>query len=169
MLSGDVSSSGLFIDLAILLFVFGILLFEITSRQKNKKKIAEFEQKIVTLEQFQSDVSASLDQKIYVLKEMLLEKTNPLTNRLKELSLKANSMQERSESIRREFEQKVEPIRASVDNSTAKFSSSHDAMRKIVQEGQNEIDRMAKDIDAFAEEIQRMKDFIRERTIDLEL
>ena len=169
MLSGDVSSSGLLIDLAILLFVFGILLFEITSRQKNKKKIAEFEQKIVTLEQFQSDVSASLDQKIYILKEMLLEKTNPLTNRLKELSLKANSMQERSESIRREFEQKVEPIRASVDNSTAKFSSSHDAMRKIVQEGQNEIDRMAKDIDAFAEEIQRMKDFIRERTIDLEL
>jgi methyl-accepting chemotaxis protein len=169
MLFGDLSSGGLLIDLAIVVVVFGILLFEIAAQLKTKKKMAELEQKIVTLEQFQSEISASIDQKVTILKEMLLEKTNPLTNKLNELTQKANAMHERGEAIRREFEQKVEPLRSSVDDTAAKFSSSHDAIRKIVQEGKSEIDRMTKDIDAFAEEIQKMKDFIRERTIDLEL
>lgn len=78
-------------------------------------------------------------------------------------------MHERNQAIRRELELKIGPLRASIDDTAAKFSSSHDAIRKIVQQGKNEIDIMTKDIDIFAQEIQKMKDFIRERIIDLEL
>jgi methyl-accepting chemotaxis protein len=100
---------------------------------------------------------------------MLLEKTNPLTSKLNELAIKANAMNEKSEAIRRELEENVTPLKASVDDTAAKFSSSHDAIRKIVQESRNELEKMTKDLNGFAEEIQKMKDFIREGTIDLEL
>jgi hypothetical protein len=42
-------------------------------------------------------------------------------------------------------------------------------VRKVVQEGKSEIERMAKEVGEFAEEIQQMKNFVREGTIDLEL
>jgi hypothetical protein len=38
-----------------------------------------------------------------------------------------------------------------------------------VQEGRSEIERMGKEVGEFAVEMQKMKDFVRERTIDLEL
>jgi hypothetical protein len=42
-------------------------------------------------------------------------------------------------------------------------------VRKAVQEGKREIEKMAKEVEGFAEEIQQMKNFIRESIIDLEL
>ena len=89
--------------------------------------------------------------------------------KINEISKKANMMYERNEVIRRELERKVRPLKASIDDTAAKFTSSHDAIRKTVQEGKNEIEIMAKDIDLFAREIQKMKDFIRERIVDLEV
>jgi len=169
MLFGDASSSGIYIDIAIMLMVCCILLFERAVRKKDKKKMAEVEQKIAALEQIQSATSESFEEEITLLKEMLLKQTNPLTKKLNELSKNARVMHERNQAIRRELEQKIGPLRASIDDTAAKFSSSHDAIRKIVQQGKNEIDIMTKDIDIFAQEIQKMKDFIRERIIDLEL
>jgi len=169
MLFGDASSSGLYIDIAIMLMVGCILLFERSVRKKSKEKMAEVEQKIAALEQFQSAASESFEKAITQLKEMLLKQTNPLTKKLNELSKNARVMHERNQAIRRELEQKIGPLRASIDDTAAKFSSSHDTIRKIVQQGKNEIDIMNKDIDIFAQEIQKMKDFIRERIIDLEL
>ena len=169
MLFGDASSSGLYIDIVIMLMVCGILLFERAVRKKSKEKMAEVEQKIATLEQFQSATSESFEEEITLLTEMLLKQTNPLTKKLNELSKNARVMHERNQAIRRELELKIGPLRASIDDTAAKLSSSHDAIRKIVQQGKNEIDIMTKDIDIFAQEIQKMKDFIRERIIDLEL
>ena len=42
-------------------------------------------------------------------------------------------------------------------------------MKKVIKEGEIEIKKISDDIDSFLQEIQRMKDIIRERTIDLEL
>ena len=169
MVFGDASSSGLYLDIGILAIVFCILLFAIAGRLKVKKKMAEIEQKIASLAQFQSDISATFQEEVGILKEMVLEKTNPLISKVNELLKKADAMNERNKAIRRELEQEVGPLRASIDDTTAKFRSSNDAMTKIVQQGKSEIEVMTRDIDAFSEEIKKMKDFIRERMIDLEL
>jgi archaellum component FlaC len=100
---------------------------------------------------------------------MLFEKTKPLASKVNELSQRTNTLIERSEAFRQELEDKVGPLQAAIDNSNVKFNSSHDAVRKVVQEGKNEIERMAKEVEGFAEEIKEMKNFIRESTIDLEL
>ena len=42
-------------------------------------------------------------------------------------------------------------------------------MNKVIEKSEEEIRKMTESIEAFREEIKKIKDFIRERTIDLEL
>ncbi len=169
MTLGELPSAGIYIDFALGVIVLLILFYEIAVQQRNRKKISELEKKIIAIQQAQAEVFASLEHKANAIKEVLFERTNPLTNKFNELSKKANALYERNEALRQELEQKVGPLQASVDDTAAKFSSSHDALMKVVQEGKNEIERVAKEVEGFAEEIQKMKDFIRDGTIDLEL
>ncbi len=169
MTLGELPSAGIYIDFALGVIVLLILFYEIAVQQRNRKKISELEKKIIAIQQAQAEVFASLEDKANAIKEVLFERTNPLTNKFNELSKKANALYERNEALGQELEQKVGPLKASVDDTAAKFSSSHDALMKVVQEGKNEIERVAKEVEGFAEEIQKMKDFIRDGTIDLEL
>ena len=166
---GGYSMVGLYIDIALAVVIFLILFVAIAIRKKAQQKADELEKRLILLEEQQAAMFASLEEKVSALKEMLFEKTNPLTTKLNELSKKLNAILEKNETIRSEIDGKVNPLKASIVESTNKMKSSHDIMMKIVQKGGNEIERMAKDIDAFALEIKNMKDFIRERTIDLEL
>jgi len=169
MTLGELPSTGDFIYLALGVLVFLLLIYQIAVQQRAKKKIGQLERTIVTLQQDQSEVFANLEDRANAIKEMLFEKTNPLTNKVNELSKKANTLLERYDGLRQDFEQQVGELKAAGDETTAKLTSSHDAVRKVVQEGKNEIERIGKEVEEFAVEIQKMKDFVRERTIDFEL
>ena len=169
MTLGELPATGHFIFLALGVLVFLLLIYQIAMQQKAKKKIGQLETAIATLQQEQSEVFANLDDRANAIKEMLFEKTNPLANKLNELSKKANTLLERYDGLRQDFEQQVGALKAAGDETTAKLTSSHDAVRKVVQEGKTEIERMGQEVGEFAVEIQKMKDFVRERTIDLEL
>lgn len=169
MTLGELPSTGHFIYLALGVLVFLLLLYQIAVQQRAKKKIRQLERAIVTLQQDQSEVFANLEDRANAIKEMLFEKTNPLTNKLNELSKKANTLLERYDGLRQDFEQQMGALKAAGDETTAKLTSSHDAVRKVVQEGRSEIEKMGKEVGEFAVEMQKMKDFVRERTIDLEL
>jgi tRNA G10 N-methylase Trm11 len=131
--------------------------------------MVELEKNIVTLQHNQAEVFTKLEDKANAVTEMLFEKTKPLANKVNELSKRANTMVEGSEALRRELEDKLGPLQTAIDNTNAKLNSSHDAVRKVVQEGKIEIGRIVKEVEGFAVEIQQMKNFIRESTIDLEL
>lgn len=169
MTLGELPSTGDFIYLALGVLVFLLLIYQIAVQQRAKKKIGQLERTIVTLQQDQSEVFANLEDRANAIKEMLFEKTNPLTNKVNELSKKANTLLERYDGLRQDFEQQVGELKAAGDETTAKLTSSHDAVRKVVQEGKNEIERIGKEVEEFAVEIQKMKDFVRERSIDFEL
>lgn len=169
MTLGELPTTGHFIFLALGVLVFVLLLYQLAMQHRAKKKIGQLEKTIVTLQQEQSEVFANLDDRATAIKEMLFEKTNPLTNKLNELSKKANTLLERYDGLRQDFEQQVSALRAAGDETTAKLTSSHDAVRKVVQDGKNEIERIGREVGEFAVEIQKMKDFVRERSIDLEL
>ena len=169
MTLGELPSTGHLIYLALGVLVFLLLIYQIAVQQRANKKIRQLERTIVTLQQDQSEVFANLEDKANAVTEMLFEKTKPLASKVNELSKRANTMLEKSEALRQELEDRLGPLQAAIDNSDAKFSSSHDAVRKVVQEGKSEIERMVKKLEGFAEEIKEMKNFIRESTIDLEL
>ena len=169
MTLGELPTGGLYIDLGLGIVVFLLLLYEIAAQARTRKRLTALEKNIVTLQNNQAEVFTNLEDKANAVTEMLFEKTKPLTSKVNELSQRANTILERSEAFRQELEDKVGPLQAAIDNSNVKFSSSHDAVRKVVQDGKSEIERMAKEIEGFAEEIKEMKNFIRESTIDLEL
>jgi SMC interacting uncharacterized protein involved in chromosome segregation len=169
MTLGELPTGGLYIDLGLGIVVFLLLLYEIAAQARTRKRLAELEKNIVTLQNNQAEVFTNLEDKANAVTEMLFEKTKPLASKVNELSQRANTMIERSEAFRQELEDKVGPLQAAIDNSNVKFNSSHDAIRKVVQDGKSEIERMAKEVEGFAEEIKEMKNFIRESTIDLEL
>jgi len=169
MTLGELSSTGLSIDIALGVLVFVLLFFEIAVQQRTKKKIEELEKMVGAIRENQSEVFANLEDRANAIKEMLIDKTNPLTSKFNELSRKANQMLARNEALRQEFQQQVNALKAAGDETSAKFTSSHDGVRRAVQEGKSEIERMAKEVEVFGVEIKKMKDFVRERTIDLEL
>ena len=169
MTLGELPTGGLYIDLGLGIVVFLLLLYEIAAQHRTRKGMAELEKNIVTLQHNQAEVFTNLEDKANAVTEMLFEKTKPLASKVNELSKRANTMIERSEALRRELEDKVGPLQAAIDDTNAKFNSSHGAVRKAVQDGKSEIERMVKEVEGFAVEIQQMKTFIRESTIDLEL
>ena len=169
MTLGELPSTGHLFYLALGVLVFLLLIYQIAAQLRAKKKIGQLERTIATLQKDQSEVFANLEDRANAIKEMLFEKTNPLTHKLNELSKKANTLLERYDGLRQDFEQQVGALRASGDETTAKLTSSHDAVRKVVQEGKNEIERIGKEVGEFAVEIRKMKDFVRERSIDFEL
>jgi uncharacterized coiled-coil DUF342 family protein len=169
MTLGELLAGGLYIELGLGIIFFLLLLYEIVAQRRTTKRLTKLEQNIVTLQNNQAEVFTNLEDKANAVTEMLFQKTNPLANKINELSKKASTMVERSEALRQELADKVGPLQAALDDTNVKFNSSHDAVRKVVQEGKSEIERMAKEVKGFSEEIQQMKNFIRESTIDLEL
>jgi methyl-accepting chemotaxis protein len=169
MTLGELPTSGIYIEIALGLIVLLVLLYQIFAQQRTRKKNNELEKRIAAIEQAHEEVFANLEKKANALQEIVFEKTKPMTNKLNELSKKANMMLEKNEAVRRELEDQIEPLRTSIDETAAKFNSSQDAIRKVVQDGKNEIERMTKEVDGFKEEIKKVKDFIRDGIIDLEL
>ena len=169
MTLGELPTGGLYIDLGLGIVVFLLLFYEIAVQHRTRRKTAQLEKTIVTLQHDQEEVFTNLEDKANAVTDMLFEKTKPLASKLNELSKRANTILERSEAFRQEFQNKVGSLQDAIDDTNAKFNSSHEAVRKAVQEGKSEIERMAKEVEGFEKEIQQMKNFIREGTIDLEL
>ena len=169
MTLGDLPSSGIYIDIALGLVVLLVLFYQMAAQHRARKKIGELEKRIAAAEEVQAEVFANLEKKANALKEIVFEKTKPMTNKLNEFSKKASIMLEKNEAVRRELEDQIGPLRSSIDETAAKFNSSQDAIRKVVQDGKNEIERMTKEVEGFKEEIKKVKDFIRDGIIDVEL
>ena len=169
MTLGELPSSGIYIDIALGLVVLLVLFYQMAAQQRARKKIGELEKRIAAAEEVQAAVFANLEKKDNALKEVVFEKTKPMTNKLNEFSKKASIMLEKNEAVRRELEDQIGPLRSSIDETAAKFNSSQDAIRKVVQDGKNEIERMTKEVEGFKEEIKKVKDFIRDGIIDVEL
>jgi methyl-accepting chemotaxis protein len=169
MIFAELPSSGIYIDIALGLVVLLVLFYQMAAQQRARKKIGELEKRIATAEEGQAAVFAHLEKKANALKEIVFEKTKPMANKLNELSKKANIMLEKNEAVRRELEDQIEPLKASIDATAGKFNSSQDAIRKVVQDGKNEIERMTQEVEGFKQEIKKVKDFIRDGIIDLEL
>ena len=169
MTLGVLPASGIYLYIALGLLVLLAFFYQMAAQLRIRKKIGELEKRIAVAEEGQETVFANLEKKANALQEVVLEKTKPMTNKLNELSKKANMMLEKNEAVRRELEDQIVPLRASIDDTAAKFNSSQDTIRKVVQDGKSEIERMTKEVEGFKEEIKKVKDFIRDGIIDLEL
>jgi chromosome segregation ATPase len=151
-----------YIDLAILVLVFLSLLSFIHTRLKINKKIEEIEKKITSFKKYQDDIFESLNAKYASIKEVLVGKVIKLTLKLNELSKGLDSVLKTKESILLEVENKIKPLKVSL-------GETKEALRKIVQAREKDMKKLENDLSDFYKEIEKMKNDLRERTIDLEL
>jgi peptidoglycan hydrolase CwlO-like protein len=158
----DLFSYGSIIDVALLLLIIFSILGGLLVQRKMKQKIEEMETKILSLEKNQEDTLQSLNRKLISLRDGFIGKIKGLTVKLNEVSKQINSILEKSEAFVLEIDNKTKPLKVSL-------GETERSLRKIVQESEKGIKKMEKELSDFSKEIQKMKDDIRERTIDLEI
>jgi len=144
-----------YIDLALLLLIIFSLIMGIMAQRKTKKNTEEIEEKITALQKYQEGMFERLDSGYTLLKKVFVDKANKLNARL-------NETLEKNKAVMVEIDNKTKPLKVSLNE-------TRDTLRKIVLENEKEMKRIAKELEDFSKEIQRMKDDIQERTIDLEL
>jgi phytoene/squalene synthetase len=161
-----------YVDLALLLLIAGswALLFRL---HKEREKTAQLTQEIATLHQQQKDLqehcergSESMKE---ALKEVLFDKTKALAQRVTEVARGISEVRRRNEAIIAEVEGKVEPVKEALGDSVAKFDASHEALRKMIWGTNEDVKKLTSALLAFSQELKQMKEFLRERSIDLEL
>lgn len=144
-----------YIDLVLLLLIIFSLIMGIMAQRKTKKNTEEIEKKITALQKYQEGMFERLDSGYTLLKKFFVDKANKLNARL-------NETLEKNKAVMVEIDNKTKPLKVSLND-------TRDTLRKIVLENEKEMKRIAKELEDFSKEIQRMKDDIQERTIDLEL
>lgn len=161
-----------YVDLALLLLIIAswVLLFRL---RKEREKTAHLTTEIEALHQRQKDLQEQFKQGSEslkeALKEVLSDKTRALAQRVAELARGITEIRQRNEAILVEVEGKVEPVKEALTDSVAKFDASHEALRKMVWGTGEEVKRTTSTLQAFSQELKQMKEFLRERSIDLEL
>jgi methyl-accepting chemotaxis protein len=138
-------------------------------RRRLQTRIVELQRNLDDLEEQQSKRITDLANKFASLKDILFERTNALTVKFNELAKRSNQVFEQNRSVLQEIDKRMNPLKETLDDTLAREISSRDTIRKRIQQNETELRRISKDINDFANEIKKMKNFIRERTIDLEL
>ena len=161
-----------YVDLALLLLIIGswVLLFQL---RKERERTAQLAQEIAALQQQQKELQEQFKQGSESLKEalkqVLFDKTRALAQRVTELARGVTEIRQRSEAILREVEGKVDPVKEALGDSVAKFDASHEALRKMIWGTSEEVKKLTSTLNALSHELRNMKEFLRERSIDLEL
>jgi methyl-accepting chemotaxis protein len=169
MTPGDPFLGGIIVSFFTIVILIVVIVLVFVFRRQTNRKIDELERQITSLQKDYAEQIKSIEERFGSLKDIVFEKTNLLAKKLNEISKRIDAVLEKTETVGKEIDRRVQPVKSMFDDSVSKVTASHDTMRKRILEGEKVIDRMAKDIDAFSDTIKEMKDFIRERNIDLEL
>jgi len=162
MMITNLLANASYIDVALLVLIILSFITAIVAQGKMTKKRGETEEKIEALKKYQEDVFEMLNKKHESLKEVVVDRINKLTTKL-------NAILKSNETVMLEIDNKTKPLKASIDDTVDQVKATRDTLRKTMLENEREMKRMGKEINDFSKEIQKMKDDIRERTIDLEL
>jgi methyl-accepting chemotaxis protein len=161
-----------YVDLALLLLIIGSWALLLRLR-KERKQTAQLAEEIAALAQQQKDLQEHFRQGSESLKEalkgVLFDKTRALAQRVTELAKGITEIRQRNEAMIAEVEGKVEPVKEALNDSVAKFNASHEALRKMIWGTAEDVKKITSTLHAFSQELKQMKEFLRERSIDLEL
>jgi len=150
-------------DMILLLLIVFSLVSVYVVRQNIKKKMEETEEKIADLQRYQGQVSEGLDSKFASLKDDIDDTSNKVIVRINELLKKVNTTLTESKKVMMfEVENRINTMKASLNETQG-------SIRRSLMENEKEVKRLSQELEDFSKEIQRMKDDIRERSIDLEL
>jgi len=160
----------IFFLLLLLVILLGSVGFLFIQQGRLKKIIAEVAGRMGQVETHQNRGLQYLESKSQSLIDTLSGKTNTMTQRVSEETRKLKAILDKTETkLLEELDGRVERMRYIVDQNFEKVTAAHQTMRRIIQENENQVKRLASEINHFANDMKKMQDYIRGRNIDLEL
>ena len=164
------------------LFV-GLLLYLFFMQRKFNQKIKEVKEAHLLLSNYKDGLVSNIlkVEKSYVLlnkdldkklKSVVSESNQKIETFMKtvnELIQKNDALLRQKDEIMKEFNNMADPLKASLQKTLNEIKSFQDSMTDRVLENEEDLKRVTKDLQYVTAQIQKMKDCIRERTVDFEL
>ncbi len=168
-----------FIILLLFLLVLGPLIYQLLFQRKVERKIAEMEKGIANLlDNYNSLINAKnvLANKVLTIQKATDYFQKTVDDKVKNLHQMFNSVGEKTNLLYKEREALIEkvqthvkPLTASLEDLKNQFNKLQESMKKVFGQNDEKWTELANHLDYFSDEIQKMKDHIRERNIDCEL
>jgi peptidoglycan hydrolase CwlO-like protein len=168
-----------FIILLLFLLVLGPLIYQLLFQRKVERKIAEMEKGIANLlDNYNSLINAKnvLANKVLTIQKAtdyfqktVDEKVKSLHQMFNSIGEKTNLLYEEREELIEKVQMHVKPLTASLEDLKNQSNKLQESMKKGFAQNDEKWTELANHLDYFSDEIQKMKDHIRERNIDCEL
>jgi peptidoglycan hydrolase CwlO-like protein len=168
-----------FIILLLFLLVLGPLIYQLLFQRKVERKMAEMEKGIANLlDNYNSLINAKnvLANKVLTIQKATDYSQKTVDDKVKNLHQMFSSVGEKTNLLYKEREALIEkvqthvkPLTASLEDLKNQFNKLQESMKKVFGQNDEKWTELANHLDYFSDEIQKMKDHIRERNIDCEL
>jgi len=168
-----------FIILLLFLLVLGPLIYQLLFQRRVERKIAEIEKGIAhLLDNYNSLMNSrhALANKVLTIQKATDYFQKVVDDKLKGLHQMFNGIGEKNNLLFSEREELIEkmqmhikPLSASFEDIKNQFNKLQESMKAVSGENDEKWIELANHLNYFSDEIQKMKDNIRERNIDCEL
>jgi uncharacterized protein YoxC len=168
-----------FIIFLLLLLVLGPLIYQLLFQRRLERNMAEVEKRLAQLlDDYDSLLNAknALANKVLTIQKaadyfqkMLEEKLKALHQMFNGIGEKTNLLFDEREELIEKVQMHIKPLTASLEDIKTRFNKLQESMKKVFGENDDKWMELANQLNYFSDEIQKMKDQIRERNIDCEL
>jgi peptidoglycan hydrolase CwlO-like protein len=168
-----------FIILLLFLLVLGPLIYQLLFQRKAEKRMAEIEKGIANLlDNYNSLMNAknALANKVLTIQKAtdffqktMDDKVKSLQQMFSGIGEKTNLLYNEREALIEKVQKHIKPLTASLEDLKKQFDKLQESMKKVFGDNDEKWVQLANHLDYFSDEIQKMKDHIRERNIDCEL
>jgi uncharacterized protein YoxC len=157
------------LDVILTLLVLSIFLFTILIRKKTQKKINDVQECIVSLQANQEKANSLIETAIGSLQKDFSKKIQVIISDMNDLTQRVALLFEKDEQIRQDMESKLNPIKKSLKDLDASVTTRYDFVLHTLKDSEREIKALSRSIEDFSADNRKMKEVIREHTIDFEL
>jgi uncharacterized protein YoxC len=168
-----------YIIFALILLVLGPALYQFLLHRKTGKRISEVEERLADLgEKHDSITNAknALANKVVAvqkatdyMQKVLEEKVKGLNQMFAGLEDKANILFNHREELKTKMNGHVHALNASLEEVKTQLAKFQESVKKMIGENDENLRGIADNLNHFSDQIQKMKEHIRERNVDLEL
>jgi chromosome segregation ATPase len=168
-----------YIIFILILLVLGPVIYQLLSRKKTEKRISEIEKRIADLvEKHDSLTNAknalankvvTLQKATDYLQKVLDEKVKGFNQEFGNLEDKTNTLFGHREELKAKINGQVQSLHASLEEVKTQFAKFRESVKKMIGENDENLKGISNHLNRFSDEIQKMKDHIRDRNVDLEL
>jgi len=160
------------IFLILIMLIFILLIRQLSSRRemerKNKEKLDEMYNSVIKQQDYMNRRLDNGEKKVDSLQRLINEKTKAIAQKVEVLEKKNKILLEQKRSVVPEIEQRVIPIKNALNDALKENKDFQTEISEAIGKCETDLKKTKKQVNRFANEIELMKDAIKERTIDFE-